>query len=483
MSLRHKAFAAVRWTTLGSVVRATMQIVQVAVLARLLDPAEFGLMAIVTVTVAFALALGDLGMSAALIQRESVSAEERTSVFWMSLFVSALLALLLIAAAPIVSVFYGNKHLVTLIAISATTLVVQASTQQILAFAQKGLRFRQIAIIEICSAACGFAAAVLGALKGLGVYALVLGPLTTACVSALLSWQLLSLDWRPTRHFRFSDVYSFIRFGIAAVTANLLGQLNMALDILVGGRVLSTQMLGVFTVPRNLALQLQFMVNPIVTKVSFPLIAQVQADRARVRAIYLNTLNMTASANAPLFLGLAFFAPEVTSVLLGKGWEASSTLLRVLAVWGGVRSLVNPVGSLLMGLGRLDLLLKWNIGHVIVSAAALFVGVQFGALGLAYALLAVVVISVFAAWYVLVGPACGAGFGEYSLVVFRPFVLAFCAIGFAHTLASLTNGSIARLVWGVALSAPVYLLLSAALNREWVAAMRDLTGLAKPRVT
>jgi lipopolysaccharide exporter len=481
LSLRHKAFAAVRWTTLATVVRATMQIVQVAALARLLAPAEFGMMAIVTVAVAFAQALGDLGMSTALIQRETVTAQQRTSAFWMSLFISALLALLLTAAAPVVSVLYGNTHLMPLIAISAATLVIQASTQQILAFAEKALRFRQIAIIEICAGACGFAAALMAALEGWGVYALVVGPLTLACVSALLSWPFLSGDWRPTRHFRFSDVYSFVRFGSAAVVTNLLGQLNTALDILIGGRVLSAQVLGVFTVPRNLALQLQFMINPIVTRVGFPLIAQVQGDRARVRSIYLSTLNMTASANAPLYLGLAFFAPEVTLLLLGKGWEASGMLLRVLAAWGGARSLVNPVGSLLMGMGRVDLLFKWNVVHVVVSAVALLIGSQYGAIGLAYALLVVVLVSVFAAWYLLVRPTCDAGFGEYALIAFRPFVLAFCAIGFAHTLAYLTSGSLVRLVWGVVLSVPLYLILSALLNRDWVSAMRDLTGLAKPR--
>lgn len=439
-------------------------------------------MAIVSVIVGLGIALGDLGMSSALIQRESITAEQRSSLFWMNLMISTCLALLLAACAPLLAFAYGNAQLAPLIAIGAVTLVIQASVQQLWAVAEKALRFRPVAMIEITAGTCGFAAAFAAAQAGWGVYALVLAPLTSACVCALLSWTVLSRDWRPARHFRYSDVRSFVRFGSTTLVSTLVGQLNLALDILIGGRVLNATALGVFSVPRNLALQLQFIVNPIVTRVGFPLIAQVQSDKARVRSIYLSTMNMTSSVNAPLYLGVAFFAPEVTTLLLGEGWEASGALLRVLALWGGIRSIMNPVGSLLLGVGRADLHLKWNVGLLIVSIPTLLLGSQYGAMGLASASLLVAVVSVFAGWYGLVRSTCGASLAEYSIVVFRPFALACCSIGLAHALASMMAAPVTRLAWGVALSVPTYLLLSAMFNREWALAMRDLAGLGKPKI-
>lgn len=481
MSLRNIAFAAVRWTTLAAVSRGILQIVQVAVLARLLAPAEYGLMAIVTVIVAFGVALGDLGLSSALIQRDEITAQQRSSLFWMNLMISTCLASLLAACAPLIALVYGAPKLAPLIAIGAITIVIQASTQQLWAVAEKALRFRPIAVIEITAGLCGFAAGLFAALAGWGVYALVLAPLTSASTAALLSWPVLSRDWRPTRHFRFSDVRSFLRFGSTLVVSTLIGQLNMALDVLIGGRTLSATVLGFFSVPRNLSLQLQFIVNPIVTRVGFPLIAQVQSDKARVRFIYLNTTNMTSSVNAPLYLGLAFFAPEVTALLLGKGWEQSSSLLRILALWGGIRSIMNPVGILLLGVGRADLHLKWNVSLLFVSVPALLLGSNYGGHGLAFASLFVVSLSVFLGWYALVRPTCGASLAEYSLTVLRPFALSLCSIGVAHSLASMTTGPVTRLAWGVTLSVPVYLILSTMLNRQWALAMRDLAGLGKTR--
>lgn len=479
MSLKKTAFSAVRWTSLAAVWRAVLQLVQVAVLARLLAPAEYGLMAIVTVVTTFGVALGDLGMSSALIQRGNITKQERSSLFWMNLMVSTSLALVLVLSSPLLATVYGSPRLTPLIVIGAITLVIQASTQQLWAMAEKQLRFRPVALIEMTAGLCGFAVALLAALAGWGVYALVLAPLTSACTCALMSWPILSRDWRPARHFRFSEVRPYVRFGGAMVVSTLIGQLNMALDVLIGGRTLSATALGVFSVPRNLALQLQFIVNPIVTRVGFPLIAQVQRDTARVRHIYLSTMNMTSSVNAPLYLGLAFFAPEITALLLGPGWEASGSLLRVLAVWGGVRSIMNPIGSLLLGVGRPDLHLKWNVCLLLVSFPTLLLGSRYGAAGLASASLLVVTLSVLAGWYVLVRPTCAASIGEYSVVTFRPFALSFFALGGAHALASMNADPMARLLWGVALSVPAYLLLSMLLNREWTVAMRDLTGLGK----
>lgn len=480
MSFRNKAFAAVRWTTLAAVSRAVLQIVQVAVLARLLAPAEYGLMSIVTVVVAFGVTLGDLGLSSALVQRESITPEQRSSLFWLNLFVSVSLALGLAACAPLIALAYGSAQLVPLIAIGAITLVIQASTQQLWAVAEKELRFRPVALIEITAGLCGFVAALAAALSGLGVFALVLSPLVSALVCASLSWPILSRGWRPSRHFRYADVRSFLRFGGTTVVSGLIGQLNLALDVLIGGRMLGAAALGVFSVPRNLALQLQFIVNPIVTRVGFPLIAQVQKDTARVRHIYLSTMNMTASVNAPLYLGIAFFAPEITSLLLGKGWEAAGSLLRILAVWGALRSTVNPVGGLLLGVGRPDLHLKWNVSLLLVSVPTLLAGCRYGAAGLASASLLLAVLSVIAGWYVLVRPTCGATFTDYALVIVRPFLLALISIGLAHALASMTTGPVIRLAWGMVLSIPVYLLLSMVLNREWALALRDLAGLGKP---
>jgi len=218
------------------------------------------------------------------------------------------------------------------------------------------------------------------------------------------------------------------------------------------------------------------MVNPIITRVGFPLIAQVQADIPRVRAIYLKTLNMTAATNAPIFMGIAFFAPEVVRVVLGPKWQDAADLLRLLAVWGLLRSTGNPVGSLLLGMGRADLSLKWNLGLLFVVPPALWAGSQYGTMGLAWALLGVAAVLFVPMWIFLVRPLCQAKLLEYTVAALRPMLLAVAAIAPGYFLAQMANDIAARLLIGAVVAVPLYLWLSYLLNREWISAMLQLAG-------
>jgi O-antigen/teichoic acid export membrane protein len=225
-----------------------------------------------------------------------------------------------------------------------------------------------------------------------------------------------------------------------------------------------------------LILQIQMMVNPVITRVGFPLIAQVQHDVARVRSIYLKTLNMTASTNAPVYVGIAFFAPDIVQVMLGAGWQKAAPLLRILAVWGLFRSVGNPVGSLLLGMGRADLSLKWNISILFIVPPVVWLGSQYGADGMAWSLLGLMLALFIPSWYVLVRPLCQARLLEYSIAALRPFLLALLSVMPAYFVAAKFEGFAIRLSIGVAVSTPLYLVISYKTNREWFGAMSMLLG-------
>ena len=116
--------------------------------------------------------------------------------------------------------------------------------------------------------------------------------------------------------------------------------------------MLAPNELGYYSVPKNLSMQVQKLINPVITRVGFPLIAKVQSEISQVSKIYLKSINMTASANAPVYVFVAYYSDEIVGILLGSAWSESSQLLVILAIWAGVRSLSNPVGILLLGMGR-----------------------------------------------------------------------------------------------------------------------------------
>ena len=476
MTLRRQTFSAVRWTTLDSAGKALLRVASIAVLARILAPEDYGLMAIVSVILGLASMFADLGMNSAYVQRKDVTQEQRSSLYWLNVAMSACLAVLLVAISPLVATFYGDPRLSPLIMLSASTIVFIALGQQVKMSAEKELRFAGVVSLSLIASLIGFAVAILAALAGWGVYALVVSVIAGAALSSAFYWFFVADGWRPMWRLRKDDIQSFLGFGSATVGNNVASYLGRSADIFLGGRLLGASDLGLFSVPRTLVLELGGMVNAIVTRVGFPLIAKVQSDIDRVRSIYLKTMNMTAATNAPLYIGIAFFAPDIVTLVLGEGWEKSGELFRVLALWGGLRSTGNPVGSLLYGMGRAGLSLKWNMWLLLIVPPAVWLGSQNGAVGIAWALLLVQVVLFVPAWFFLVRPVCKAKLIDYSVAALRPFVLAALAVGPAYVVASQLDDVVARLFVGVLISAPLYWLFSWVGNREWVLAMLELLG-------
>jgi len=348
MTLRKKAFSGVRWTAFSSLGRAVLQFAQIAILARLLTPADFGLVALVVAIMAFLQIFSDAGINNAIIYYQDIAQEQRSSLYWLNVSVSVFLALTLAASSYWVASWYQQPVLQYLLMLAAATLVVGALGQQIRVMAQKNLRFADLAKVELIAALFGFLVAVSMAWMGAGVYSLIAGGLTTAAVGCLLVWLLLSEGWRPQARFRLAEIRQFLKFGAYMVGNNLANTFNSQVDVLLGGKLLGTQAVGIYSVPKELNLRIAGLINPIVTQVGLPVMAIAQNDEVLLKRVYLQTMRVTASVNFPIYVALGIFAPEIVSLLLGGKWEATVPLLQIFAFWALIRSTGNPVGSLLM---------------------------------------------------------------------------------------------------------------------------------------
>lgn len=466
MSLALRSMSAARWTTFSSIVRAGLQLAQVVVLTRFLSPQDYGLMAMVMVVISYAALFSDMGLSTAFVQRQCITHEERSSLYWLSVAVGVALMLLVMAASPLAAYLLNEPRLPKLVACISTNFLVVALGQQLRMDAEKALNFRPVALIETVAAISGFTVAVVGAWLGWGVYALVVSAMLSAWITMLLCWVVLAQGWRPLWRLRWEEVRWFVRFGGGMVLNNLLNHINSTVDVLLGGRLLGASQLGLYSVPRNLILQIQFMVNPIFTRVGLPVLASVQNDQVRVRQIYLTIMNLTATVNAPIYVAMAAFAPELVQLLLGQQFQDAAPLLRVLAVWGLLRSFGNPVGSLLFGLGRVQRSTWWNLGLLFIVPPALWFGSQYGAIGMAFAMAGVMAALFIPGWALLVRPTCGARLSEYSQQVLVP---TFCAV-IAGGMALLTVNQFSlhwlRLGLGISLGMLFYIALIWFFNRS-----------------
>lgn len=468
MTLAGKTYSAARWTTASNVVRAGLQLLQVAVLARFLAPADYGLMAMVMVVLSYAGLFSDMGLSTAFVQRQQISHEERSSLYWLSVVVGGALMLIVMAIAPLAAMFFKEPQLTPLMLLVATNFLVIALSQQLRMDAEKSLNFRPIALIEISAALVGFAVAVLTAWLDWGVYALVLAAIASAWLTMLLSWLVLPQGWRPAWRLHWSEVRWFVRFGGGMVLNNVINHINSTVDLILGGRILGPSPLGLYSVPRNLMLQVQRMINPIFTRIGFPLIASIQDDKERVKQVYLKTINMTASVNAPVYVAIVAFAPEIVLLLLGPKWTEAAPLMRVLALWGLLRSFGNPAGSLLFSLGHVSLSVKWNAVLLLITPLVVWFGSQWGAMGMAWAMAGLMAVLFIPGWAILVRPTCGASFGEYLKQVFAPILCAVLSgvAGFIFVIRF--EDKLIRLGIGLLIGLICYLCLTNILNKNFI---------------
>jgi len=454
--------------------RAGLGFLQLAILARLLDPADFGMMAIVVAVIAFAQIFSDMGVSNAIVHHQQVSQEELSSLYWLNVSAGAGMMLLLILASPLIAWFYDAPLLQPLLMIVSISFLVVAIGQQLRVVAEKELRFADLARIELISAVFGFVVAVVWAFIWPSVFALVAGMIASSLMMMILSWRNLAGGWRPMRRLRLAEIRRFLGFGGYTMANNLVNTFNMQADIFIGGRFLSAQALGVYSLPRDLSLRVASVINPIVTRVGLPVMAKAQHDRMFLKNVYLKTLRMTASVNFPIYLAMAVFAPEVVALLFGPRWVEVVPLLRILALWGLLRSTGNPVGSLIFAVGRADLAFKWNLALLLMVPPLLWMGAQYGNQGIALALLAMAVVFAVPGWYVLVRPLCGAGFIEYFQQLLIPLMVALLSSTIAYVAVWPFSDLGVRLGLGLSIGGVSYLILSRLLNRTWFEAMREL---------
>lgn len=484
MSLKKATFSASRWTTASTLMTAGIQIAQTAILAHILLPRDFGLMAIAGSVVVVLSLLVDLGLSQALIHYDDIPVTSRSSIYWLNMLVALGLMLALILSAPLIGAAYQSRPLVPLLRWTSLMFPVAAAGQQLRALAAKTLRFDRLAPIDVVAMAAGLFCAVTVALLGGGVYALVAGLLARTSISSLLAWLFLPAEFRPMAHFHPRETLPYLGFGGYSVAETLANELHRNADVFAGGLVVGPGAMGIYAVPRDLNMRLSGVLNTIVTRVGFPVMSRVKNEPDRLRNIYMQTVRMTASVNFPLYVAIGLFANEIVALLYGPRWHEATPYLRILAAWGMIRSTGNPSGSLIYATGHTRRAFWWNIGLLILLPPVYWLATRLhGLAGLAGGVVLLQALLVIPAWHFIVQPCCGASLRLYLSQFWPPLLCALPAGALAWLAAhGLPHGTL-RLAVGCIVGGLIYLGLSWQFNRKWVVAMQELLYLKKTDIT
>lgn len=429
-SLRSRVLAGLGWS---GATQAAVQFFQFGfsiALARVLIPADFGLVGMVAVFTGFASSLGDLGLGASLIQKPSLSERHFNSVFWLNLAVGFVLTALFVVTAPLVAKFYGEPRLVAVTVALAFSFFVGSLSGVHGALLSKSIDFRARFRIESISVVVAGGAALLLALAGAGVWSLVGQALMMSATRTAMSWRLVR--WRPTWSFDAAAVGELMHFARHLVAFSTVIYWENNIEKMVIGRAIGSSPLGAYSFAERLMRIPSTNITGTAGGVMFPALSLIQADVELVKRAYLRSTRLIATLTFPAMMGMLVLAEPLILTSVGEKWRASINLLQLLCVAGLAQSVYNTAGWLYLSRGRPELLLRASVYALLARAAGVLIGIRWGILGIVYGYVVGVYACVLYTTWASAGRLVGLRMRDLLRNVSGPFV---CAAGMALVVA------------------------------------------------
>lgn len=368
------------------------------VLARLLGPKEFGLVAMVTVVTGIFDLFRDAGLSTATIQRATIREEQVSTLFWINVGVGALLAAVTVASAPVLAAFYHEPRLLWITMALASGFIINAMGVQHGALLQRRLRFTAVAVVDILRTAASVAVGVGMALLGFGYWSLVGMSLVSPVIATVSAWVLV--PWVPGRPRRGIGARSMLKFGGTVTLDGLVTYIGYNAEKVLLGRFFGSDALGIYGRAYQLVNIPTQNLSSSVSGVAFSALSRVQNDAVRFRSYFLKGYSLILVMTLPVTMACVLFADDLVFVVLGPKWKATVPLLRLLAPTIVAFSLINPFGWLLTAIGRVMRSLKIGLFIMPLVIVAYIVGLPYGPRGVAlgYSAMMVLLIVPVIAW-------------------------------------------------------------------------------------
>lgn len=382
-SLKSKAVKSVKHTSLAMILTSILQVLQLIILGRILGPAVFGVIALVQIVIQFAQMYIDMGLSDAIIQKEKISKENLSGLYWFSIMVGLLMCLIMIGAAPLIAMVFQQEELSGLIRMISLSFFILPFGLQFQTIASKQLEFDKISRYEIISSFCGVAVTLSTAVfLSAGAWSLVYGHISSSLIRTI-PWVIIGFknpETRPGLEFSWSGIKEYVLFGAYRLGTTTINFVNTKIDQILIGIMMGPQVLGFYSMAMNLIMQPIQKLNPMINRVAFPVFSQIQNDRRRLQKGYLFIIKLIMAINAPIYAGLAVLAPYVIPLLLGEEWADIAIVVQILCVYALFRALGNPSGSLLIAVGKVKWSFYWQLFQLFIIPVVLYFSTLTGSI-------------------------------------------------------------------------------------------------------
>lgn len=381
MSIEKQTASALKWTGLAKLVAQIISWGVTLVVLRLLAPSDYGLIAIVSVIIAVLASIAELGLGASLIQSATLHPDELAAVSGVVIVCNLAIGALLALAAPLAAWFYNEPRLTLLIEVAALSFVFYALQTVPQALAYREMNFKWLAKVEFAGSIASGIVTLALALYGAGVWALLLG----SQVQNLVRTALLMRQPQPWPQFRLTGIRRYLAFGGATTLSRLVVQMAYQSDVMIAGRLLSQQTLGLYSVSLHLATLPMQKIMSVINQVAFPAVAKLQNDPQRLRTRMLEASRILTVVSVAALWGMASIAPEFVRIVIGEKWIAAVYALQTVCIVVPLRMLHIIFSTAALGMGNISVNMRSMTATALILPASFFIGAHWGINGLASA--------------------------------------------------------------------------------------------------
>lgn len=371
---------ATRWMALSVLVRQSAQLLFLIFLARLLGPEQMGVVSIATVYANLTTLLLDQGLAAALIATPVLRRFEAGAVSMINILVAGLLAAGTWAGAEAIADFFRAPGLAPVLRFLGCGLLLKAVAIGPRSMLARRLAFRAVGLVEVVAALSGLAGGWAAASAGLGALAVAAQALASDAVAGVA---FIAISRGPMPNFRLRLAIRLLPFSLRVFAANLIAFLSRNVDNILIGRSLGVVALAPYAIGYRAVVVPVQLIGQTVKRVLFPTFSRLSDDHEAVRHLSLSAMSLLSFLTIPLMAWVAIAARDAIDMLLGPGWAAAAPVMSILAIAGARETIFYVTPSLMTGLGRADMNLKFEVFSTSLQVAGIVVGLSWGVMGVA----------------------------------------------------------------------------------------------------
>lgn len=370
---RNVAISGGFWTGVSTAVTLVAALARVMILTRFLEKSDFGVVSIISMIIELCVTFTDLGFASVIMYKQKLTDMEFSSLYWSQLFLFLFIYIVLYLCAPLASSFYGEQVLSSLIPIASLSVVCQAIGKLYESVLQKKYQFKLLAFRNIVSSLISLILAVWMAWKGYGVYSLIYSTLSQSII--LNVWNFISgyKIQKVSFLFDFKGIIPLIRIGLYQTGTRILDFFSNKIDVMIIGKLLGTEVLGVYDLAKGLVNRFVSFIRTVVAKVALPILSNSNADDNVVRNRFLMITKTVATISIPVCFAIAMFSEGIVHIVYGEKYIEMSSMVTVFAVIAAVNSTGCFFEMLGIAKGRTDLSFYYTVYRVILTVLTVLI--------------------------------------------------------------------------------------------------------------